>query len=36
MTDEEYLIHLMIEFASLNGHQGKLIPLTKSRETKIS
>ena len=34
MTDEEYLINLMIEFASLNDHKGKLIPLTKSRESK--
>ena len=34
MTDEEYMVNLMIEFASLEGRKGKLIPMTKSRETK--
>jgi len=36
MTDEEYMVNLLIEFASLEGIKGKLIPPTKSRETKTS
>ena len=35
MTDEEYLINILLEFASLEGIKGKLIPLTKSRELKV-
>lgn len=34
MTDSEYLINILLEFASIEDIKGKLIPPTKSRETK--
>ena len=33
MTNEDYMINLVISFASLNGIKGPLMPCAKSRDS---